>query len=428
MDTREDKQLQPYNDETYVPREDAISLLDVVHGLAKHWRLIFFTTVIAGALTLVVLLLAKFLPQDSPLNPLPNIFAPQALILIQSSSGSSGLNSLLGNSGGSALSSLLGGAATNPTALSAALAQELLKENTIVDQIIQDFHIMDKFKDNKFALTGARNSVTKSLSTSFDLTTGILTVGFNNSDAEYATAVVNRMVTLLEQRFRNLTLDRVLRKKAFLEDQLTQVQSDLQNAENMLVAFQNRYKIVDIGTQTAEAAKRVADYQNQLYQLELQRQGLLMYSKPDSPSVIRIQNQIDQLHKFMNELESGFKVYSADAIPLDKVAELGVRFQNLQTEVQIQGKLYGTLRQEYETTKIEEQDNSGTFQIVEKAEVPELAAPPSKKTVGIVITVAAFVLSLLAALVLEYIEKAKNDPIEAEKLRSITQAFRRVPR
>lgn len=428
MDTHEENQLQPYNDETYVPREDAISLLDLVGALARHWRLIVFTTAIAAALTLVVLILALILPQDSPINPMPHVYEPQALILIQSTSGNSGLSSLLGSSGGSTLSSLLGGAAANPTATSAALAQALLKENTIVDEIVKEFHIMDKFKDSKFALTGARNAVTQPLSTSFDLTTGLLTVSFKNVDAQYATAVVNSMIDLLEKRFKNLTLDRVLRKKAFLEDQLAQVQKDLTKAEDTLVAFQNKYKIVDIGTQTSEAAKRLADYRSQLYQLELQRQSILMYSKPDSPAVVRIQNQIDQLRQFMNEMESGFKVYSAETIPLDKVAEIGVQYQNLQTEVEIQGKLYQTLRQEYEAAKIEEQDNSGTFQIVERAEVPELAAPPSKKTVGIVVTFVAIILSMLTAFVMEYIDKAKSDPAEAQKLQSIKQAFRRKNR
>ncbi|HUX12375.1 MAG TPA: GNVR domain-containing protein [Spirochaetia bacterium] len=425
MDTQEDKQLQPFNDETYVPRENAISLLDIIGVLVKRWKLIFFTTAVAAIWIVIILLYSAKLPQGDKNNPMPNVFSPEALILIQSSSGGGGLSSLLQSSGGSSLASLLGGAGTSPTETSAALAQELLTENTIVDQIVKEFDIIKKHNITTKPIANSRDIVKKSLKTRFDLKTGIITVSYSDTDPAFATQIVNRMVQLLEERFKNLTLDRVLRKKAFLEDQLNQVQHDLSTAEEKLVSFQNRYKIVDIGTQTAEMAKRLGDYRNQLYQLELQRQSLLQYSKTDSPSVIRIQNQIDQLRQFMNELETGFKVYSAEAIPLDKVAELGVQFQNLQTEVQIQAKLYATLRQEYEAAKIEEQDNSGTFQIIEKAQVPEVKSAPSRSVIAIVVTLVAFFLAALTAFVMEYFDKVKQDPIEAEKLQSMKRVFRR---
>ena len=74
--------------------------------------------------------------------------------------------------------------------------------------------------------------------------------------------------------------------------------------------------------------------------------------------------------------------------------------------------------------RIETQDTSRVFQVIEPAEVPEVKTSPSRSMISIIVTITAFFLSVFLAFVLEYFEKARSDPREAQKLDAIRNQFR----
>ena len=77
--------------------------------------------------------------------------------------------------------------------------------------------------------------------------------------------------------------------------------------------------------------------------------------------------------------------------------------------------------------KLEEMDTSATFQIVERADVPEVRFSPSRAKTTVIVTVAGFFLSVLVAFIVEYFRKAGQDPAESEKIATIRSqlSFRR---
>jgi uncharacterized protein involved in exopolysaccharide biosynthesis len=425
LDTNEDKQVQQYDDRRYVPEEDTISLLDLLGVLVKRRRLILFTTLFAAVFIVLFSIYTLKVPATSPANPMPNVYSPTVEVLIQDQGSSNSLSSILSGSGGSTLANLLGSSVSGATSTSSDLAQALLTENTILDQVVKDFNIIQKYHIEKYPLTSSRKLIKNNLKTKYDAKTGILSVSYTDTDPVFATKVVNEIVDLLQQRFRALTMEKVIKKKNFLGERAKEIASDLKKAENAIIAFQKKYGIVDLGAQTAQSAQQLASYQSQLYQLELQKQNLLLYNKPDSATVVRKQNEIDQLRKFINELEGGFRVYSAQTIPADQLVQLGVDYQNLQMNVTLQSTLYKTVREQFEASKIEELSPSQTLQIIEHAEVPELKSGPSRGIISIIVTISAFFLAVFTAFIMEYFDKAGQDPIEAQKLEAIRKVFRR---
>jgi uncharacterized protein involved in exopolysaccharide biosynthesis len=87
-----------------------------------------------------------------------------------------------------------------------------------------------------------------------------------------------------------------------------------------------------------------------------------------------------------------------------------------------------TLRQQYETAKLEADSTAKTFQVIERAEVPELKSGPSRGKISTIVTITVFFLAVFISFIMEYFERVKHDPIESAKLDEIKGLFGRPRR
>lgn len=404
--------------------DDTVSLLDLIGVLARRWKLIFFATFFAGVGVVLFSLYTLRLPPDSPNNPLPNVYKPEALILLQNSSSSGGIGSMLASTDLGALAGLAGISAGGGGEASAALAQELLRQNEIVDTIVDEFELLKVFADSEAPNTAARRSIREALETEFDASSGIMTVSLTHIDPVFATEVLQRMVELLEFRFKALTRSDAQAKADAYRRQIATLEDDLQQARRNLIAFQQRYGIIDPETQATSAVESLAALKSQLYSLELEREALLDYQDPDSPQVVRKQREIDGLKELINELESGFSTFSGETIPLNQFGALQVQYLDLRRELTLKESLYTSFQSELLAAEVEAQDTSRIFQLIQPPEVPEVKDSPSRGMISIIVTITAFFLSVFLAFVLEYFARAKEDPLEAQKIEAIKNQFR----
>ena len=347
--------------------EDTISLLDLLGVLAKRWKLIFFSTLIAAILIVLYSLYTLRVPPDAPLNTLPNVYKPTVEVRLQEEDGAtsflnqdSGLGALIGIGGQ--------GKSTN-----VALAQELLLGRTIVDQIAEEFEFRSRYDVEEPVFPKIRKMIREKFSTDFNQESGILTIGYTDVDPEFATRIVNRAVTLLEQRFRGLTMEKVLNKKQFLEDRLFEVESQLKNAQTELIQFQIRHGIVEIIPSGSNGAVELVFAQ---------------YIRPERRHTLTLE------------------------------------YFDLQRDREVLAGIFELLMQQFETAKIEEMDDTRTFQILEQAEVPEIKDSPSRGKISMIVTLTTFFLSIFLAFILEYFDRVKQDPEEARKLDQIKNRFR----
>jgi uncharacterized protein involved in exopolysaccharide biosynthesis len=404
--------------------EDTLSLLDLIGTLVKRrWFVIGFSS----AITLVVflfLLITKLIPASSPLNRYPDYYLPTVRIVIREGNQGNTLSSALNQSGLGSLSGLLGVSTTAGTSLE-KLAESLLKDaNTISDTIASEFHFAEKYDLTSMAKTKSRGIFKAALSIKSDEQSGMLKIGYQDIDPEYATLVVNRVVELLEAQFRSLTLDQVLGKKRYIEDSMAAVETEYGKASGELTAFQTKYGILDF-SQVSESVRQIASLQSQVVSKQLSM-ALLKGSVPDNdPRIVQYKNEIAQLQKLINEMKEGSKDYSLGVVAANQVPDLSVRYLALQRDVQIQQSILATLKQQYETAKLEELDTSQTFQIIEKAEVPEVKAGPGRARTLVFVALGTFLIASLIAFMMEYFERAGRDPVESEKLSFIRETLRR---
>jgi tyrosine-protein kinase Etk/Wzc len=402
-------------------QDDTVSLLDLVGVLVRRWRLIAGSTTCGALLIFAYVLLTMYLPPSSPWNLLPDIYRPEAKVLLleRESSRLSAVNLALERAG--SLGELLGGVGGGGS--SAALAQELLAGRTIHDRIIDEFDFVARYGITDNPRTRARAMAERSLKYEFDLESAVLSISYEETDAEFAARVLKRTLGLLEQRFHALTMETVVLKKQHLEERLAVVGTDRQAAQDRLVAFHRAYGIIDLQEQSRELAQLLADYKRELLSKEVEMQSLRESLPASDPSVVQLQGQIDIVRQVLDELQTGFRSFSAQTIPQDELPGVAADHLNLRRDLEIQEQIYVLLREQYELARIEESDPSRTFQVLEAVEVPEVKHWPSRALICVVGTLIVLLLSMLLAFFLEYLVRVRADPVEAAKLAAIREQF-----
>jgi len=405
---------------------DSISLLDLVLVVAKRWRFIVFFTAAAMVLLVLFSVYTLKVPADSAFNPLPNIYLPAVKVRLQDSASSNTLSSILGSSSEMSLLSSLTGITGN-TSQSANLAQALLVGNTLIDEIAEEFSFVDYYKIEKYPKSSARKIFKESISMEFDASTGILTIGYMDVDPEFATRVVNRILELLELRIQELTMERIQTKRVFLEERIKQVWEAVKKAQDDLIAFQQKHGIVDIEFQAQQQITEIAQLNSEIVSMEMELQALKEYRRSDDPQILRLANDIELKRSLLAMKKQGFTQFASEDIPSAALPEISAMYLNLVRDLKIQETVYASLRQQYETTKLEEADDSKTFQIIERAEVPEIKDRPSRGKLCVIGSISALFLSIFITFILEYMERVKRDPTESRKLASIREKLPRLP-
>ncbi len=86
-------------------------------------------------------------------------------------------------------------------------------------------------------------------------------------------------------------------------------------------------------------------------------------------------------------------------------------------ELETQKNIYSQLKIKFEILKIKVSGEHPVLQVIEYPEVPESKSKPSRGLLCIIVTFAAFLLSLFIAFVLNAVKNIKNDPEALAKLK-----------
>ena len=405
--------------------DDTVSLLDLIAVIARRWKLIFFATFFAGMGMVLFSIYTIRMPADSPYNPLPNYFRPEAQILLADQSGSSSSIQQALNNSDLGLLAGLAGVSGGQGESSAALAQQLIRGNNLIDQVVEEFGLLETFSDSEAPLNAARTSITGSLMTDFDGGSGIMTVSYAHIDRLFATDVLQRIVALLESRFNFLTRDQSRSRTAAIELQIQQLEDDVQQARDALTSFQRQYGIFDPEVQSEQTLELITQFRQQRFDRELERdQVLALVRNEEDPQIRRIDQELARIDDLIDELETGYRTYSPITIPLEQLGPLSAEYADLQRDMLLKETVYSSFQAELISARIDSQDTTRRFQVIEAPEVPELKAGPSRATLTVIVTVTGFFLAVFLAFVLEYFTRAKLDPTEARKIGEIRDQFR----
>jgi uncharacterized protein involved in exopolysaccharide biosynthesis len=218
------------NEETHNKENNEISLIDLFAVLLQRKRMIITITVIAAIGVVLFSILSLALPPE--ISPLPNKYTPQALMLIDDTSSSGGgLSSMLNSSGMGGLASLAG--ITIPSSSNySQLAVYLVETNSLLDSIVDEFDMINRYKIKKFPRASSRKILKKYLTADYDEKSGVFTVGFTDIDPFFARDVVNYCSAYLQKRFDDLGLDKNKIEKENLEINIANTFREIQQLED----------------------------------------------------------------------------------------------------------------------------------------------------------------------------------------------------
>ena len=403
-------------------QDDTFTVLDLVLVLVRRRRLIVATTGIAAVVLLAYNILASVIDPESPLNLLPTWFTASVTVSIADDgpdygAGAATLLSRIPDTGGLAdFASLL----APGTSTDASRAQELLIGREILDALArQQGFVTDASGNDDIVL--ARERLGENLDTEYLFESDLLVISYDHYYPDQAAAGLEFAVQRLREKMHALTIERVRRRKIFLDERLAEVRQDRTEAQDVLTEFQQEFGVINLAAQSEAAIENVTALKTELYLKEVELHSQIELLGENTAAVVRLRSAVDQLRTLIREIEHGFVEFQDSAIPLQELPALGVRYLDLATELSVHDTIYAFLRSQYESTRIEENAKESAFQIVEEVEVPLRKSRPSRALICIIGTLAAFMASILAAFAVERFKRAEADPVQRRQLDEIRQ-------
>ena len=405
-----------------VEEERAVTLIDLLEVIVRRRWLIFWVTVITAVVVVGANIVAMSINPESSWNLFPNRYRATVKVLVSNQNdarGSAAATSLFNAIESSGSLSVLAGALGGQASSNAALAQVLLHSRAVLDELAVQQGFTTRGVSDPGEVLDARSRLHGNLTTEFSIASNVLSISYQHFFPEDAATGVAFVVELLRKKVHALQMEKVLRKKAFLEERLSAVGLDRSHAQETLISFQRQHGVFNLEVQSEQTLRELAALKTDLYQKEIQLLSEIDYTGENHPRVVRLRNEIEKLRMLIWEFKTGFVEFSESAIPLYELPELLVRHLDLHTELTVHDRIYALLRSEYESTRIEESSQAASFQVVDPAEVPYMKTAPSRFRICITATLVAFIAAMLMAFILEYLKRAGSDPVKRKQFEAI---------
>jgi uncharacterized protein involved in exopolysaccharide biosynthesis len=267
---------------------------------------------------------------------------------------------------------------------SGALFMGILKSRTVEDRLVERFKLKELYRE-KFD-EDASKELAQNTGVSEDRKSGIITLTVTDKSRQRAREMAMAYVEELNRLVAELSTSSAHRERVFLEERLTTVKQDLDQASREFSEFSSKSGAIDIKEQGKAMVGAAAALQGQLIAAQSQLKGLEQIYTPNNVRVRSIQARITelqkQLEKFGGQDASGSSTEAADLNALypslRKLPVLGVRYADLYRKAKIQEVVFETLTQQYELAKVQEAKEIPTVKMLDQANLPERRSFPPR--------------------------------------------------
>jgi tyrosine-protein kinase Etk/Wzc len=377
-------------------------ILHYIAILLKYKWLILIISGLAAALVVLYSLISIILPPK--ISPLPNKYTAQAVLLVQGTPTGS-LDSVIASLG-LALPEQAGSPTTAPDYGQIALM--VLNSKIIVDQLIDDFDIVRKYRIQEGDRTSARTAVLKGAQFNYTKASGVLTVSYEATDPVYAKDMVNRMVELLNDWFVSKGGTTKLKQKNMLEQKIAEVSADIAKLEAQIRDFQKQYGVLTVEELAASQSKVLADLRAQQVLKEMEIRNYTQFTKIEDSHLMRLRAENENIKGLISQNE---KQFSGLDLPT-----LSLQFARLKMALDIQTRIFESMSEQYEVTKLT-LESEPVFQILDLAEVPDRKSGPHRSTLCLVTILLAALGGVLLAFLLNMVKGIQNDPSKLIRIR-----------
>ncbi|MGH9502871.1 MAG: GumC family protein [Terriglobales bacterium] len=346
---------------------------------------------------------------------IPNKYESTARIMPPDSKGESGaiLAALMGKAPGiSALAGDFMGVKN-----SGALYADLMRSRTVQEHIVDRFDLQKvywiRYKQDTRKLLDKRTEITE------DRKSGVISVAVDDRNPQRAQDIAQAYVDELNRLLSQVNTSSARRERIFIEQRMTSVKSDLEDAEKEFSAFASKNTTLDMTEQAKAMVAAGASLQGQMIAAQAELEGLQTMYTDSNVRVRAARARIDELKRQLQKMGGTGAALTSDGPdagelypPIRKLPLLGVQWSDLYRRVKIQEKVYELLNQQYELARIEEAKEIPTVKVIDPANLPEKKSWPPRLLIIAVLTILA-----LAGAMLWIVGSARLDSLDDDDAR-----------
>jgi capsule polysaccharide export protein KpsE/RkpR len=272
-----------------------------------------------------------------------------------------------------------------------ALFVDLLRSRTVQTHIVDRFHLRGRFWDRYE--DDARNTLDDHTQVTEDRKSGVISVTVRAKTPEQARDIAKAYVEELDGLLSHVSTFSARRERIFIEQRLTSVKSDLEDAERQFSQFASKNTALDIKEQTKAMVESAAVLEGQIIAAQSELESLRQIYTPNNVRVRAMQARVDELKREAEKLGGTDASLLPGAIQSDqqfpsvrKLPLLGVEWADLYRHLKVQETVFELLSQRYELARIQEAKEVPTVNVVDPAFIPEKKSSPQRWLIISVLT------------------------------------------
>ena len=270
-----------------------------------------------------------------------------------------------------------------------ALFVDLLRSRTVQEHLVDRFDLQKvywvRYKQDARKILSERTGISE------DRKSGVITLTLTDNNAQRSHDLAQAYVEELNKLVAEVSTSSARRERIFIEQRMTSVKSDLDDAEKQFGNFAAKNTALDIKEQAKAMVEAGAVLQGQLIAAQSELEGLLQVYADGNVRVRAARARIDELKRQLEKMGGTDAALSSqtpapgELYPsIRKLPLLGVEWADLYRRMKIQETVYELLSQQYELSRIEEAKEIPTVNVIDPANLPERKSwPPRLLIIGL---------------------------------------------
>lgn len=364
---------------------------------------------------------------------LPNHYESTARIMPpdQQAGGGALIAALVGRTApgglGSLASSLFGVRGTG------SLYIDVLQSKTIGDSLVDHFDLMKVYHSRyrQDALKKlSRRTIIKD-----DRKSGVISISVTDHDRRRARDMAQAYLDELNSFMTHANTSSAHRERQFVEQRLTTVQRELEEAQHDLSAFSSKNTTIDVKEQTRAMVDAGGRLQAQLIASQSELSSLEQIYGSDNVRVRAsrariglLEHQLEKLSGSTEQPDSNADQANEAMYPsLHQLPDLAMRWADLYRRVKIQETVFDLLSQEYEMARIQEVKELPIISVIDSPNWPEKKSFPPRTLIVLAITTLSFCIMAISLLARRrWLELDQDNPRRALANLALASVQKRV--
>jgi tyrosine-protein kinase Etk/Wzc len=288
--------------------------------------------------------------------------------------------------------------------------ETILKSSSVLGAVITKFDLVRVYDIHSYPGENTAKELLSNLQITIE-PQGNLTITVFDKDPQRAADMANCFVSELNRVNSDLLVQNARANREFIEQRYRKNLEDIHVAEEALKNFQIQNGVIAVPEQTEATIKANAELYGMLATKEIELSVLERTMSPTHPSIEGAKIQIDEMRKKLNEMNNGVNLSQDDLkvlVPLKQAPELAVHYIRLYRNAEIQYKILQFLTPIFEQAKVDEQRQTPSVLVLDRAAPPERKARPRITVFALVGFIISSLLGLFAIFCSEAVARLRK--------------------